>query len=83
MTKPKVMNDIDIKARLRSKKFWVAVMSALVLLAQQLGLDIFPSNIMDITNTVLTLFVLFGIVVDNSTPGICDSTVHQQPKEVK
>lgn len=69
-----ILNDVDLNARFRSKKFWIAVMSALVLLAQQLGLNIFPENIMDITNTVLTLFVLFGIVVDNSTPGIQDST---------
>nr|DAY89286.1 MAG TPA: holin [Caudoviricetes sp.] len=65
--------NINWKARLTSKTFWVAIVSAVVLLTQQLGFNIFPSNWADILNTILTIFVLLGIVVDTSTPGIEDS----------
>lgn len=64
---------IDLKARLRSKYFWVALTSTVVLLSQQLGLNIFPENISDIVNTALTLAVILGVVVDTSTPGISDN----------
>ena len=63
---------MDLKARMKNKAFWVALVSALVLLAQQLGLDIFPPNIMDITNTVLLICTILGVFVDTSTEGILD-----------
>lgn len=63
---------MDLKARMKNKAFWVALISALVLLAQQLGLDIFPPNIMDITNTVLLICTILGVFVDPSTEGILD-----------
>jgi len=64
--------NINWKARLTSKTFWVAIVSAIVLLTQQLGYNIFPSNWSDILNTILTIFILLGIVVDPSTKGIGD-----------
>ena len=63
---------MDLKARMKNKAFWVALVSALVLLAQQLGLNLFPPNIMDITNTVLLICTILGIFVDTSTEGILD-----------
>ena len=39
---------MDWKSRLKNKTFWVSLTAAIVLLAQQLGLDIFPENISDI-----------------------------------
>ena len=63
---------MDLKARMKNKAFWVALVSALVLLAQQLGLNIFPPNIMDITNTVLLICTILGVFVDPSTEGILD-----------
>lgn len=63
-----------LKARMRNKTFWIALVSAIVLLTQQLNLNIFPSNIMEITNTVLLIFTTLGIVVDPTTPGITDKT---------
>ena len=65
--------NIDWKARLRNKAFWVAIVSALVLLTQQLGFNIFPSNWAAILNTILTIFILLGIVVDTSTEGLGDN----------
>ena len=35
---------MNIKLRMKNKEFWVALVSALMLLAQQLGLKIFPEN---------------------------------------
>lgn len=52
--------------RLHSKTFWVALTSAIVLLAQQLGLNIFPENIADIVNTVLLIATILGVVSDSS-----------------
>lgn len=60
------------QARLTNKTFWVALISAIVLLTQQLGLDVFPANIMDITNTILLIATILGVVVDPTTSGITD-----------
>lgn len=67
--------NINWKARLKNKTFWVAIVSAIVLLTQQLGLNIFPSNWADILNTVLAIFIILGIVVDTSTTGISDEVI--------
>ena len=66
--------NINWKARLTNKTFWVAMVSDVVLLTQQLGVNIFPSNWSDILNTILTIFILLGIIVDTSTEGISDKT---------
>ncbi len=58
--------------RFCNKTFWVAIMAAVVLLTQQLGLNVFPDNIADIVNTILTILTLLGIVIDPTTPGIGD-----------
>lgn len=64
---------MDWKARFRNKTFWLALISAIVLLTQQLGLEVFPDNIMDIANTVLLILVILGVVADPSTQGLLDS----------
>ena len=66
------MPSIDLKSRLKNKAFWVAMASAIAILAQQLGLNIIPSNYTEIVNTVLMLLTMGGIVVDTSTTGISD-----------
>ena len=58
------------KSRLRNKTFWVSLTAAIVLLAQQLGLDIFPKNVSDIVNTILLIATILGVIVDPSTDGI-------------
>ena len=60
------------KSRIRNKTFWVALTSAIVLLTQQLGLNIFPDNIGDIINTLLLIFTILGVIVDPTTPSILD-----------
>ena len=67
----------QIIKRLRNKAFWVTLASAIVLLAQQLGLNIFPSNIADIINSVLAILTIAGVIIDPSTPGITDGGVNK------
>jgi len=69
----KIKMNIDWKKRFTNKTFLIAIAIAIVLLSQQLGLNIFPSNWGEILNTILTIFILLGIVIDPSTTGISDS----------
>jgi phi LC3 family holin len=64
--------NINWKARLQNKIFWVSLVSAVVLLTQQLGFNIFPSNWADVLNTILSIFTLLGVIIDPSTKGISD-----------
>ena len=62
----------QIIKRLRNKAFLVALASAIILLIQQLGLDILPSNISDIVNTILVILTTMGVVIDPTTSGLTD-----------
>ena len=62
----------QIIKRLRNKAFLVALASAIILLIQQLGLDILPSNISDIVNTILVILTTMGVVIDPTTNGLTD-----------
>lgn len=64
---------INWKLRLQSKYFWVALISLIVLLTQQLGFDIFPKNWEEVLNTVLSILILLGVINDPTTAGINDS----------
>lgn len=70
------MLTLDLKARLRNKTFIFSMLGATVLLIQQLGFkDLIPSNWSDIVNTLLSILVMLGIVVDTSTKGVSDKIV--------
>lgn len=76
--------NINLKLRLQHKSFWVALVGLVVLLSQQLGVKIFPDNIADITNTVLAIGVLVGVINDPTTAGLGDSAqalTYDAPKE--
>ena len=62
---------LDIKARLRNKYFWVSMLSLVVLLLDQLGIKL-PVDINEIGGTILSMAVLLGIIVDNSSKGFSD-----------
>ena len=62
---------LDIKARLRNKYFWVSMLSLIVLLLDQLGIEL-PININEIGGTILSMAVLLGIIVDNGSEGFSD-----------
>lgn len=64
---------INWSLRLQSKYFWVALISLIVLLSQQLGFDIFPKNWEEVLNTVLSILILLGVINDPTTAGISDS----------
>lgn len=59
-------------ARLRNKTFWLSLVSAILLLTQQLGLNVFPENMLEITNTILLIFTILGVIIDPTTEGITD-----------
>ena len=63
---------INLKLRLQNKVTLMAILGAIFLLAQQLGIKL-PSNIVDIANTAVTLLVLLGVVTDPTTKGLSDS----------
>lgn len=61
------------RARVKNKTFWVALVSAIILLIQQLGLSyLLPKNVGDIVNTILLILTILGVVVDPTTTGITD-----------
>lgn len=78
------MNKINWAVRLQRKSFWVALIGLLVILSQQLGIKFLPDNVADITNTILAIGVLVGIINDPTTAGLTDSTramEYTEPKE--
>lgn len=75
---------INWTVRLQRKSFWVALVSLIVILTQQLGIKVFPDNVADITNTILAIGVLVGIINDPTTAGLTDSNQaldYTEPKE--
>ena len=65
--------NINLKKRLENKTFWVGMVSAIILLAQQCGFDattIIPKNYVDIINSIFAILAMLGITVDTSTTGI-------------
>ena len=62
---------LDIKARLKNKYFWVSMLSLIVLLLDQLGIEL-PVDINEIGGTILSMAVLLGIIVDNGSEGFSD-----------
>ncbi|MCL1698084.1 MULTISPECIES: phage holin [unclassified Lysinibacillus] len=71
---------INWKIRFQHKPFLIAFFSLIVLLAQQVaaifGYDItsaMSEQAMTIVNTVLSILVLIGVVIDPTTRGTSDS----------
>lgn len=76
-----MMKNIDWKARISSKAWWVGIISAVILLSQQLGFNLtayIPKNYADIINTIFVILTMLGITVDTSTPGITDSADREE-----
>lgn len=74
---------INWKLRLQSKTFWVALVSLLGILAQQLGLKV-PDNLEGVVSTLLAIGVLVGVITDPTTAGISDSEkalTYDKPKK--
>ena len=80
---PTVVGGINLSTRAKSKTFWVAIISAVAVFANQItgafGLD-YSAQIeqgVNIVGSILTLLAGLGIIVDNNTKGIKDSDIVQ------
>lgn len=85
---------INWTVRLKNKAFWVAIIPAILLLAQQLcglfGLNLDVSGVTEqlisIVGTAFSVLALLGIVNDPTTDGISDSSqalTYETPKKDK
>lgn len=81
---------INWKVRLKHKPYLVSLISLILLLANQIahlfGYDItvFNEQITEISETILTILVVLGVVIDPTTKGIADSEralTYKKPKE--
>lgn len=83
---------INWRVRIKNKAFWVALIPALLLLAQQVaalfGVAVDFGQLQDqltaIVGTVFTLLAILGIVADPTTAGMGDSEqalTYTEPKE--
>lgn len=80
---PTVVGGINLSTRTKSKTFWVAIISAVAVFANQItgafGLD-YSAQIeqgVNIIGSILTLLAGLGIIVDNNTKGLKDSEIVQ------
>ena len=72
---------INWKVRVKSKIFWVSLISALLLFAQSclnvFGVEIEVVNLNEslnlVINSIFTLLAVLGVVTDPTTKGISDS----------
>lgn len=83
---------INWKVRIKNKTFWLALIPAVLLLAQQVAglfgvaLDFggLKDQLTAIVGTVFTLLAILGIVADPTTAGMGDSEqamTYDEPKE--
>lgn len=83
---------INWKVRIKNKTFWLALIPAVLLLAQQvagifgIALDFggLKDQLVAIVGTVFTLLAILGIVADPTTAGVGDSEqamTYTEPKE--
>lgn len=71
---------IDWKARIKNKAFWLALIPAVLLLASQiagvfgytLDFNALSEQLIAIVGTVFTLLAILGIVIDPTSDGIGD-----------
>ena len=69
---------INWKVRLKHKGFWVSLIALLLVLANQVGavfgldLTIYNNQVTAITESVLAVLALLGIIIDPTTPTLSD-----------
>lgn len=83
---------INWTVRLKNKNFWLALIPALLLLAQvvsavfgyQLDLGEIGNRLIDVVNALFAVLVILGVVTDPTTEGVADSTqalTYEEPKK--
>lgn len=83
---------INWTIRIKNKNFWLALIPALLLLAQvvagifgfTLELEGIQAKLLDLVNAVFAVLTLLGVVADPTTEGISDSKLalsYDEPKK--
>ncbi|WP_107950985.1 phage holin [Lysinibacillus parviboronicapiens] len=81
---------INWKVRLQHKQFWVSLIALLIVLANQIAgifhvdITIYNNQVTAISETVLSILGLLGIIIDPTTQGASDSTQalkYDKPKD--
>lgn len=83
---------INWKVRIKNKTFWIAIIPAVLLLAQQvmamfgvsIDTEILNTQLLGFVGSVFTILSLVGVVSDPTTKGISDSKQaleYESPKE--
>jgi len=83
---------INWKVRLHHKQFWVSLIALLLVLANQIAgifnvdITVYSEQVTGISETILMILALMGIIVDPTTSGASDSVQalrYDKPKEDK
>lgn len=81
---------INWKIRLQHKQFWVSLIALLIVLANQIAgifnvdITVYSDQVTGVSETVLMILALFGIIVDPTTQGASDSVQalnYDKPKD--
>lgn len=83
---------INWKVRAKNKNFWIAIIPAILLLAQaiaaifgaELDLGELGDKLIAVVNAAFTVLAILGVVADPTTSGISDSSqamLYDKPKE--
>lgn len=83
---------INWTVRIKNKNFWLALIPALLLLAQvvaavfgiAIDLGELGNRLLDVVNAVFAVLVILGVVTDPTTEGVADSAqamTYTEPKK--
>ncbi|UPW82711.1 phage holin [Lysinibacillus sp. Ag94] len=81
---------INWKVRIRHKQFWVSLIALLIVLANQIAgvfnvdITIYNDQVTAISETILSILGLLGIIIDPTTKGVSDSQLamdYDKPKD--
>lgn len=82
--------NINWKIRFKHKQFWASLIALLIVLANQVAgifnvdFTIYNEQITAVSETILSILALLGIVIDPTTSGVSDSQralEYKVPKE--
>ena len=77
---------MDWKTRIKNKTFWLAIVPAILLLAQVIAvpfgykfdIDSVNKQLLDIINAAFGVLTIVGVVADPTTAGITDKETNRQ-----
>ena len=55
---------MNLQGKWKNYGFWVSLVSAVILLAQTLGVEISTAEVMEIVNPILAVLVALGVISD-------------------